>query len=173
LLPRLLSGRLDLAFVRPPENPDKQFTFLFLFHESVIVAVPASNPLAQRDLLAIEDLADQPLIVPDRRSRPHSHDLTVKLFAEAGLRPRIAQLAEEKQTIINLVGAGLGAAIVPRWTTRMATENVRFVPLGAQGKGGKDRLPLAAAWLHGARDELRDQMLTTLHDRLPDYADQA
>ena len=173
LLPRLLSGRLDLAFVRPPERPDKRLEFLFLFHETVVVAVPARHPLARHERLAIADLADQPLIVPERRSRPHSHDLTVKLFAEAGLQPRIAQLAEEKQTIINLVGAGLGAAIVPKWTARMATESVRFIPLNAQGAGGRDRLPLAAAWLHDARDAVRDRMLATLRAGLAAYAEQA
>ena len=39
----------------------------------------------------IADLAEQPLIVPERRSRPHSHDLTMKLFAAgraAGARRR-------------------------------------------------------------------------------------
>ena len=51
--------------------------------------------------------------MPERRSRPHSHDLTMKLFAEAGLEARIVQIAEEKQTIVNLVSAELGVAIVP------------------------------------------------------------
>ncbi len=170
LLPRLLSGRLDLALVRPPESADKRLEFLFLFHETVVVAVPARHPLANRERVGIEDLADQPLIVPERRSRPHSHDLTIKLFAEAGLQARIAQLAEEKQTIINLVGAGLGVAIVPRWTSRMVTESVRFIPLNARGL---DRLPLAAAWVRDARDEMRDRMLATLRDGLESYAAQA
>jgi hypothetical protein len=56
------------------------------------------------------------LIVPNRSSCPHSHDLTIKLFKQAGLRPNISQVAEEKQTIINLVAARLRLAIVPRWT---------------------------------------------------------
>src|SRR3954467_5923716 len=33
LLPRLISGRLDLALVRPPEKPDSRLEFLFLLHE--------------------------------------------------------------------------------------------------------------------------------------------
>ena len=37
----------------------------------------------------------------------------MKLFAEAGLEARIVQIAEEKQTIVNLVSAELGVAIVP------------------------------------------------------------
>src|ERR1700760_4448703 len=39
LVPQLLSGRLNLAFVRPPERTNKQLEFLFLFHETAVVAV--------------------------------------------------------------------------------------------------------------------------------------
>jgi DNA-binding transcriptional LysR family regulator len=172
LLPRLLSGRLDLAFARPPESPDRRLEVLFLFHETVVVAVPAGHRLADHHRLSIDDLADEPLIVPERRSRPHSHDLTVKLFAEAGLHARIAQVAEEKQTIINLVAAGLGVAIVPRWTSRMATRGVRYVPLEGSA-GSMNKLPLAAAWIRGSRDAVRDEMIATLQASLAHYAEQA
>lgn len=169
LLPRLLSGRLDLAVVRPPETVDKRLEVLFLFHETVVVAMPAAHRLGHRDRVAIADLADEPLIVPERRSRPHSHDLTVKLFAEAGLQARIAQVADEKQTIVNLVAAGLGAAIVPRWTARLATEGVRFIPLDVT-TGPINRLPLAAVWLRGTRDAVRDDLVALIRDRLGDYS---
>ncbi|PWC87489.1 transcriptional regulator [Azospirillum sp. TSH100] len=173
LLPRLLSGRLDLVFVRPPESPDRSLEFLFLFHETVVVAVPAGHPLAGRDRVRIEDLADEPVIVPERRSRPHSHDLTIKLFAEAGLQARVAQIAEEKQTIVNLVKAGLGVAIVPRWTAGMMAASVRFIPLEPHAAKGVDKLPLAAAWIRDSRDEVRDSMLATLRKRLVSYAERA
>lgn len=173
LLPRLQSGALDLAFVRPPQNPDKSLEFFFLLHETAVVAVPAQHPLARRERVTIEDLADQPLIVPDRRSRPHSHDLTIKLFAEAGLRARIAQLAEEKQTIVNLVAAELGVAIVPRWTSRMAATGVRYVALDVAGTGAKNQLPLSAAWVRGSRDAVRDEILDMLQQDLAAYAEQA
>jgi DNA-binding transcriptional LysR family regulator len=112
LLPRLLSGRLDLAFVRPPESPDKRLEFMFLFHETAVVAVSDHHPLASRKCVTIADLVDQPLIVPERRSRPHSHDLTMKLFAEAGLQARIVLLSNEKETIVNIVAAELCVAVV-------------------------------------------------------------
>lgn len=170
LLPRLLSGRLDLAIVRPPENPDRRLEFLLLLHETAVVAVSDRHPLAARKRLTVADLADQPLIVPERRSRPHSHDLTIKLFAEAGLEPRIAQIADEKQTIVNLVAAELGAAIVPKWTSRMAARGVRYVRLAASDM---NRLPLAAAWTRGTRDPVRDDMLEMLQARLSHYAREA
>ncbi|HEY0328414.1 MAG TPA: LysR family transcriptional regulator [Rhodopseudomonas sp.] len=170
LLPRLLSGRLDLAIVRPPEHPDKRLELSLLFYETAVVAVSDQHPLAARKRLTIADLAEQPLIVPERRARPHSHDLTAKLFAEAGLEPRIAQIADEKQTIVNLVAAELGVAIVPKWTSRMAARGVRYVRLAASDM---NRLPLAAAWPRGTRDPVRDAMLQMLQARLSHYAREA
>jgi DNA-binding transcriptional LysR family regulator len=170
LLPRLLSGGLDLAFVRPPKNLNKRLECFFLFHETAVVAVSDHHPLASRKRVTIADLEDQPLIVPERRSRPHSHDLTMKLFAEAGLEARIAQIADEKQTIVNLVSAGLGVAIVPRWTSRMATRGVRYVRLAATDM---NKLPLAAAWSRGTRDPIRDDILAVLKAHLSNYAKEA
>jgi len=173
LLPRLLSGRLDLAFVRPPENVDKRLEFQMLFHETPVVAVPSRHKLASRSRLSIETLADQPLIVPERSSRPHSHDLTYKLFGQAGLRPNISQVAEEKQTIVNLVAAKVGLAVVPRWTSRFAVAGVRFVPLVATQAKASRILPLAAAWLRGSSDPFREEMLAVLRSRLAHYAAKA
>jgi DNA-binding transcriptional LysR family regulator len=173
LLPRLLSGSLDLAFVRPPPSPDKNLEFLFLLYETVVVAVSEAHPLATRDYVEIQDIADQNLIVPDRRSRPHSHDLTITLFAEAGLRPRLRQIAEEKQTIVSLVAAGLGVALVPRWTARMATTGLRYIPLNAGDGGMINKLPLAVAWVRGTRDTVRDELLDCLRGQLGRYSEQA
>ena len=139
----------------------------------MVVAVSARHRLAKRKLLRIADLADERLIVPERRSRPHSHDLTIKLFAEAGLHAQIAQIAEEKQTIVNLVAAELGVAIVPRWTARMAAAGVRYIPLKPAGAGTMNKLPLAAAWVRGSRDPVRDDMLDMLRQGLAAYAKQA
>jgi DNA-binding transcriptional LysR family regulator len=170
LLPKVLSGRLDLAIVRPPESRDRRLEFLFLFQETAVVVVSDQHPLASKRRLTITDLADQPLIVPDRRSRPHSHDLTMKLFAEAGLEARIVQIADEKQTIVNLVAAELGVAIVPKWTSRMAARGVRYVRLAASDM---NKLPLAAAWSRGTRDPIRDDMLDMLRGNLLRYAREA
>lgn len=169
LLPRLLSGRLDLAFVRPPDVRPDRIVFRPLLNETPVVAVPTSHPLADRSSVKIEDLAQEPLIVPDRGSRPHSHDLTIQLFAEAGLTAKIAQIAEEKQTIVNIVSAGLGLAIVPRWASRFAVGNVKFVPIETHSSQAMTKLSLAAAWVRDVRDPARDALLDCLIRHLEDF----
>lgn len=170
LLPRLLSGRLDLAFVRPPETRDHRLAFRALLTETPVVAMPEGHRLADRASIRIEELADEPLIVPDRRSRPHSHDLTMRLFLQAGLTARVAQIADEKQTIVNLVASCIGLALVPRWTSRLAVAGVRFVTLEAPDGAVIDRLALSVAWVRGVRDPLRDLLIDVLDRRLAVYA---
>jgi DNA-binding transcriptional LysR family regulator len=173
LLPRMLSGRLDLAIVRPPERPDKRFVFRSLLAETAVVAVPVGHRLASRPSLYPADLEDEPLIVPDRHSRPHSHDLTIKIMLEAGLSARIGQVAEEKHTIVNMVSAGLGLAIVPRWSSRLAISGVQFIPiLGPEGAPIR-RLLLAAAFVRNTRDPARDLLLDCLDRHLDEIAETA
>jgi DNA-binding transcriptional LysR family regulator len=173
LLPRLLSGRLDVAIVRPPETRDPRLQFRKLFGETPVVAVPATHPLADRTELSVNDMADAPLIVPDRRSRPHSHDLTMMLFLDAGHAARVVQIAEEKQTIVSLVGSGVGLAIVPRWASRLAVSGVRFVPLKTQAGAVRDKLALSAVWLKDTRHPARDAFLDVLEAQLETLTDSA
>ena len=173
LLQRVLSGRLDLAFVRPPLSRDKNLEFRHLFYETAIVAVPTRNELARIKSVSVKDVAQQPLIVPDKRSRPHSHNLTIKLFTQAGVEPQIAQVADEKQTIVNLVSAGLGIAILPRWTARMKVKGVTYVPLRDSKRAARNLLPLAAAWVRGSRDPLRSSFLKVLSTNIDRYSAEA
>lgn len=167
LLPRILTGRLDIAIVRPPEVRDPRLEFRPLFSETIVVAIPESHPLACKDTISVQDMVNEPLIVPDRASRPHSHDLTIKLFLEAGLTARVAQIAEEKQTIVSLVGTGVGLAIVPKWASRLGIGGVSFVDLKLPGAPQKGALELAAVWLcdtrHPARDAFMDVLETNLN----------
>ncbi|HRM73215.1 MAG TPA: LysR family substrate-binding domain-containing protein, partial [Paracoccus sp. (in: a-proteobacteria)] len=186
LLPRILSGSLDIAFCRPPDIRDPKIHFQTLFFETAVVALPEDHPLADRAELTVRDIAEEPLIVPDRRSRPHSHDLTIKLFTDAGLtarvdrlapraefEARVAQIAEEKHTIVNLVATGTGLAIVPRWASRIAVPGVRFVPLILPEGAMRGKLILAAAWARGTRDDQRDALLAVLDENLQSIEDSA
>ena len=166
LLPRLLSGRLDIAIVRPPAIPDKRLDFMRIFSETAVVAMPDDHPLSARKIVTVADLVDQPFIVPDRGSRPHSHDLTIKLFLDAGYTARIAQIAEEKQTIVSLVSTGVGLAIVPKWASRLAVGGVSFVTLAGATDIAKQSLALSAVWLKETRHESRDAFLHVLQKNL-------
>jgi DNA-binding transcriptional LysR family regulator len=169
LLPRLASGSLDIALVRPPPSGWPNIEFTFLLHECVVVALPETSPLTRRHLVTIEELVDVPLIVPSPRQRPHSYQLTQTLFEQIGARPRVAQTADEKHTIVNLVGTGVGAAIVPFWTSRLSVAGVVYRPLTASGGLEIHQLPLSVAHTRGVADGCRDDFIRMLLDNLATY----
>ncbi|KQQ85638.1 LysR family transcriptional regulator [Aureimonas sp. Leaf324] len=175
LVPRLLSGRLDLAIIRPSPRFDPRVRTRFLLDEPVVLALPRWHPLAGREEVSIQDIADVAMIVPERRSRPHSHDLTIRLFEQAGLRPHIAQMADEKQTIVGMVAAGIGAAIIPVWSARLGGPGVAFSRVREADRAVHDgtRLPLAAAWHAHVRDDNRDRLIAMMEANVSRYVAEA
>lgn len=147
LIPRLASGWLDVVFVRPPEQVDVTLTTRFIAWETCVLAVPANHRLVDRSEVSIADFCQEPVIMPERRTRPHSHDLTMNIFKAGGCAPVIAQYAEEKQTILSFAAAGLGVALVPASYRNMNTDGVKYLPLAPMEniKG----LPLSVMWHQG------------------------
>jgi DNA-binding transcriptional LysR family regulator len=162
LIPKLKSGWLDMIFIREPQSIDASLAVRFITRESCVLAVPIQHVLADRERVAVADFQHEAMIIPDRRTRPHSHDLTMSLFKLAGVTPHIAQFAEEKQTILSLVAAGLGLAVVPASYRTMNSDSVSYIALDLpeQIKG----LPLSIAWQKGNEDRFLREMLRLLHE---------
>ena len=169
LLPRLLSGNLDLAFVRPPAGPMPSIEFHHLMREATIIALPANHHLATKTTIHVGDLEHVPLIVPSPRNRPHSYKLTMDVFQNEGFSPKVAQTADEKHTIVRLVATGLGGALVPQWTNRISVDGVVYRKLRTQAGEEIRELPLAAAWVRGSKDGARERLLELVITRLEDY----
>lgn len=94
--------------------------------EPLDVAVPARHPLAGHDTVAAADLAGERWIgVPE--GFPFD---TVRLAIEnrAGRRLDVVQRVRDNRVVQALVAAGLGCALLPRYTTR-AHPDVRLLPL--------------------------------------------
>ncbi len=174
LIPRLLAGNLDLALVRPGLKPfHRRLRGHLLLHESPVVVLPPGHALTGRDIVHIRDLAETPLIVPDRRSRPHSHDLVLGLFEHEGIEPRIIQNADEKQTMLNMVAAGIGAAIVPRWWSGLVPRGSHVCALDIRPDNARARLPLHVVWPRDVRDPARDAVVAVLLSITDQLASQA
>lgn len=171
LLPQLLSGSIDIAFVRPPERYDARLHCLHLLDETPVLALPQDHVLAARTTVSVDMLRDMPMILPSRRTRPHSHGIAVTLFKRANVPLSIVQEAEEKHTILGLVAAGLGGAIVPRWTGLSGIGGVAFCEIEQAAPASV--LPLAAMWVADWRNAQRDRLLAALTLHAGDYATSA
>jgi DNA-binding transcriptional LysR family regulator len=87
-----------------------------LLHEPLDIALPVGHPLAAKARLTPSDVADEAWITV--------HDgfplmATVEaVAAAAGRRPHLAHRINEFAVVAEVVAAGGGIALMPRWTTR-------------------------------------------------------
>lgn len=164
LLPLLVRGRLDLGLVRPPvEEPG--IVFEHLLTERPVAALPSTHPLAARRRLRPRDLEALPLILPPRRSSPHSAGIVKRLFDRLGLEPHVVQEADEKQTMVNLVAARIGVALLPEWMARIRVPGVVYRPLDLGEAGSLPEWALGVAWVEAQRSPGRDAFLALLRER--------
>src|SRR5690606_3294058 len=84
--------------------------------------------LAGRESLAPEELLREPLVVIEREQIPGLYDETMAIAHQNGAGVRIAQTATSILSILGLVSAGLGLALLPE-SVRGLTLGVEYVSL--------------------------------------------
>ncbi len=122
-------GRIDAGLIIPP-LPDKmkaELDYVSVLTEPLVLAVPKGiKGLRGQNAIALKAVIDMPLIIFPRRIAPAFHDAIVACFHEAGLTPRIGQEAIQMQTIVGLVSAGMGIALVPQSVSNLKRPGVEY-----------------------------------------------
>jgi DNA-binding transcriptional LysR family regulator len=124
-LEALLSGRIDLGFVRPPVNR-YGISATRAFREPIVLAVPCDHPLAKAETVRIADLDRQPFITYAPIEGRYFYDLLAGLFQMAGIAPVYVQYVIQTHSILALVNAGIGIAMVPDSARSLHPDNVVF-----------------------------------------------
>jgi len=121
----LKEGRIDVGFGRI-RFEDDAVARVVLREEPLIVALPATHPLAASGPVSLASLATDPLILYPNAPRPSYADQVVGHFRDLGLTPAIAHEVSELQIAIGLVAAGEGFCIVPASVRRSRVDGVRY-----------------------------------------------
>lgn len=124
----LRDGTIDLALLRPPVA-DGSLAVTTLRRDRLVAAVPAGHPLSRRRQVRVADLEGTPLIVHSADRRSAMYDVVRRLCRDAGFDPTIRHEVGETSTLVTLVAAGLGVAVVPEPVGALALEGVAFLPL--------------------------------------------
>ncbi len=145
----LLEGKGHVGLIIPPPGAalPAPLSYLPLVTEPLVAAVPDSwiddgRLPASADRLSPEAVVGAPLILFPRRSAPAFHDLVTGYYAAHGGQARIVQEAIQMQTIISLVSAGMGVALVPASLRNLARTGVSYMDL----EGAAPMLETGIAW---------------------------
>ncbi len=119
------ANTIDLGFLRPLPSRQK-LEFLLVDEEPLIVALPKRHMLCQFEQIALRQLDEQPFIMHSPTQGKYFHDRIMGMLATEGVNLNIAQYIDQTPTILSLVRAGLGVAILPASAQRFHYDNVEF-----------------------------------------------
>lgn len=108
----LREGRMDVGLIRPPVE-DNKFSWQTIFQESLMLALPETHQLANQSHVSLASLVNEAFVLFPRKLAAGLYDLIISLCQQAGFSPNVAQEAIQMQTIVSLVAAEMGVAIVP------------------------------------------------------------
>lgn len=151
LLSGLLKGQLHCAvMVEPGDLLPDNLVFHPLKEYRQCVAFAPQHPFARLRRVPLERLANEPLVVYDRRHYTEYMQTIVALLRPITASPRIAVECDGLTTVVAAVLAGRGVAIVPEVFSRLVGNRVRLRaihPAGAPlvvGYGHRVDIPLSS-----------------------------
>ncbi|WP_163858558.1 LysR family transcriptional regulator [Paenibacillus elgii] len=102
------TGVIDIGFVVQQDKHTKWDT-VPLIQDKMVVAFPAGHKFQQREMITVEDLQDEPFIMPKGMYQSHIEEI----FQQAKVKPSIRFEVQDCSTIANMVQEGLGITIGP------------------------------------------------------------
>lgn len=128
----LVQDRLDVALLRHSgDNEDDELHREPVDSEPLVAALPMQHAWASRDSISVAELATEPLIGFARQTSMYFHTLLASLFERNGLTPNYV-MESLLPTLLALVEAGIGAAVVPASVSELRPGGVRYLPLQAE-----------------------------------------
>ena len=131
LFSALRRSEIDVALTYDLDLPaDLQFTALVRLPP--IALMGTAHPLADRDVVTVEDLSAHPMVLLDL---PLSADYFLSLFDHAGGKPVIAERTRDMAVMRSMVGNDFGYSIAnvrPLSDTSPDGNPVRVIPIGGK-----------------------------------------
>ncbi|MCE4063180.1 LysR substrate-binding domain-containing protein [Pandoraea sputorum] len=124
------AGRIDLGLVRLPVlRPAPSLVCETIARERLLLLVASDHALADVASVSVATLAGEPFVSLPHRERGGLSYRVAQLCQQHGFFPMAAAATSRKATLVNLVAAGFGVAIVPESLAALAGPDVRRVAL--------------------------------------------
>ena len=128
----LLRGELDLGLARPPFDSETLASRV-VHREALCAAVPSGHRLTSLGrALRPGDFSNEPIISYHPVQSRYFHELSVRFLTNA--HPRIEQQVHQVLTVVLLVAAGRGSALVPAAARSLGVRGVTYLDLADGGR---------------------------------------
>ncbi|MBD2465750.1 LysR family transcriptional regulator [Oscillatoria sp. FACHB-1407] len=125
----LQANKIDAGFVYLHQLDSTNIEYRSVTKEPLIVALHEFHPLSMCDRVSLKALAHESFILPPRQLGPGFYHKIIGLCQRAGFEPHVAHEAMWLQTVLSLVAARVGVALVPISTQQLQRTGVIYRPL--------------------------------------------
>lgn len=119
----LQSGEIDCGFLNVTKS--NQFQFIPLSKDPLLCVVSDKSPLYYQDVVAVEQLAEEPFIMPSYKG---THDVKM-IFEQFNVKPNIRFELSDESGIISMIVHHLGITILSQMYTKNLPPSLRAIPL--------------------------------------------
>jgi DNA-binding transcriptional LysR family regulator len=135
-------GEIEIGFTRTlSAEQNRAFSSRCLYRDPLMAVLPRSRRIETKRL-RLADLAKESLILFHREGSPFLFDTITAMCNKAGFCPRVENEPNMMQTVLSLVEAEQGVAIVPACVRNLRSDGVCFYRL----QPDEVRIELVAAW---------------------------
>ena len=161
----LLNGHIDIAFTRGLSAEFKPSVCHEIFlTEPLVVALPKGHALASEQAVALNRLSKERLILYCREGAPEIFDAIVAMCKKAKFSPRIGDTPRSWQSILTMVEAGEGLALVPSCVQHLRGNDIVFRPLADK----RYKVDAIVAWRRNESSIVMDSFLALVRAKRTD-----
>lgn len=129
IMSELEQEHMDVGIVRIPVASGSGIRLSTLQTETFVLAIARSHPLAQQESVKLRDLAEEEFILYAGSDAPGLRMAALHACQLRGFMPKVVQEAIQVQTVLSLVEANLGVALVPSISKRFVSRSVVYKTL--------------------------------------------
>ena len=162
----LINGDIDLGFTRtvPPEAKHLLKSEL-LFREPLIAAIPKDNALAAEERIALTRLAPERLVLFSREAGPDIFDSITAMCKRARFTPKVMATPNSWHSVLTLVEAAEGIALVPACVQQLRSNDIVFRPL----RDARCLLDAIVVWRRNETDAVRESVLAMILEKRAEW----
>jgi LysR family transcriptional regulator, hca operon transcriptional activator len=137
----LISGKVDLAFIRPYDTPP-ELALMLVAKEPLVVIMPRDHPMGGRSTIRLEDISRETLISISRPVSPALRRAIDEFVAQSGVTLAAGLEADHLHMAFTLVLSTPGVCILGGFARRLLPPSVVGIPL----EDGQAAVDLAIAY---------------------------
>jgi DNA-binding transcriptional LysR family regulator len=156
---------IDLG-IMPFPPPGSGLDSTVLLQAPLVAALPRGHRLTGRKRLALEELAEEPFVLFPPSKQTRLVEIILTSCASANFIPNVTQEAQQMQTLLALVSAGLGVTLVPQWVASANMNGIVYRKLSTPSQP----YGLVLVWQAESSNNAIRSFINVAHEIIPTVA---